>query len=148
MDAENAINLDVHRDLIHHDGKVDVLLGRQVRDLDGLRLILGVHDHIQRIGLAIQVDSGTLNLAIRRTLVKQLPGLTRAIHPIIHRKPTGLGKDQPLLFIVGNGDFTLLGRGSSSVLQRTHNCDRTRVSRDLTLQGLLNHELQNHGDRN
>lgn len=148
VNAQNAVNVNVHRDLVHHDGEVDVFLSGQIRDLNGFRLILGINNHIHRIGVSVQLDTGALNLAIRRALVKQLPRLSIAVHPVIHCKPSCLGKDQALLFVVRNRNFTLLGRWGSPVLQCTHDRDHAWISRNLTLQGVLNHELQSHGDRN
>ena len=115
MDPQNAINVDVHRDLVHHDGKVNELLGGQIGNLNGLRLILGVHSDHHRIGVAVQGHTRTLNLEIRRALVKQLPRLSRTIHPIVHREPTCLGKDQSLFFILGHWDLTFLLQGFSSI---------------------------------
>jgi hypothetical protein len=58
MDPQNAVNLDIHADLIDDHGKVNVLLSRQVRDLNGLGLILRIHDDIQRIAGAIHYTPG------------------------------------------------------------------------------------------
>ena len=116
VDPQNTINVDIHTDLIHDHGKVNVLLSRQVGNLNGLRLIVGIHHDIQGIAGAIQLHTGALNLAIRRTLVKQLPGFAIAVHPIIHGEPASLREDQPLLLIVRNRNLAFLGCRRSSIL--------------------------------
>lgn len=148
VNTQDAINVDIHGDLIHHDGEVNVLLGGQVGDLNGFCLVLGIQDHIHRIGVPIQEDSRTLNFAIGRSLIEQLARLAIAVHPVIHRKPTGLRKGQTLFFIVRHRNFTLLRGWASTILKRSHDRDGSRISCDLVLQSLLNHELQNHGDGN
>lgn len=147
MDPQNAVNLDIHADLIDDHGKVNVLLGGQVGDLNGLRLILGIHNYIHRIAGSVQLHTWALDLAIRRTLVKQLSRLPIAVHPIIYREPSCLGEDETLLFVVRNGNLTFLSGGASTILQGTHNCDHAGVSHDLTLEGLLDDKLQNDGNR-
>lgn len=148
MDPQNAVNLDIHAHLVNDHGKVNLLLGGQVGNLNGLGLVLGIHHHVHRIAGAVQLHTRALNLAIRRTLVKQLPGLSIAVHPIIHGEPGCLREDQSFLFVVRNGNLTLLGGRASTILQWPHNCDHSRVSCDLFLQSLLDDKLQNDGNRN
>lgn len=116
VDPQNAVNVDIHADLIHNHGKVNVLLSRQVGNLNGLRLIVGIHHDIQGIAGSIQLHTRALNLSIRRALVKQLSGFAIAVHPIIHREPGCLREDQAFLLIVRNGNLTLLGCGGSPIL--------------------------------
>ncbi len=74
--AQDTVNIDVHRDLVHDHGKVNELLGGQIGDLNGLGLILGIQGDVHGVTGTIQRNTRALNFAIGRTLDEQLPRLS------------------------------------------------------------------------
>jgi hypothetical protein len=146
--AQDAVNVDVHRNLIYDHGKVNELLSGQIGDLKGLSLVLRVQGHVHGVAGAVQRNTRALNFSIGRSLDEQLPRLSRTVHPVIHREPRCLGKDQAFLLVVGYGHFTLLGGRSSAILQRPHQRDRARISSHLLSKCKVDDKVQDHGDRN